>query len=842
MRFPSKLPLFLFLLTTATLNAAADYTSFLTPERGFTEVTDMDQIIGGPDYCYILCAAEDPALIVGVGTYEAKPDWAGDDTKALRYDSAATDPVLNLSNFFTIEKNDHFIGLKNVFYNSHFFQTHENAGFMYVLTYTEPTLSEWCYLQPTFNDGYWLFESGKYPVASNDWACGYLGPWNLKVAQGEALALNRRNTDDDPAGHFRMFRIRRKDLQLAWSQRWKEASVINKMEMSWLICNPSFETGDERGWTLVGKDANGNEEFRAHSDYPMTEQDGTYLLNAYQWWAQTLGATQTVENIPCGKYELSAVVATWEGRTVTFSANDKSITKKGGGDDKGIKVSLNVDIGPEGKLTIGAQSTAQWWEEGHESETQTFFKLDHVQLKCRSMFIQALAVPLPNDGSTTLLPEQWYYYDAPLFADYSLQGRISDIVYTTNGQVTQLGATTKATRAKMTFEPGRLFFKTEAGDATLSIQPLQGPTTGLFTVTALNVDGLPNSIAGINLNPDGPGSDGTKKISRYLASKSYDLIGCSEDFNYHGSLMSALLDDYSSGTVRSTLSVGNLPLGQLFQGSFRFDTDGLNIIWKNDALQISNESWTPWESMVSVEGNQYVKKGYRHYDLTIGQEGQVIDVFVLHMDAGSTEATASREAQWRQLATAVNQTDALRPKLIIGDTNSRWTREDIKTHFKDLLYRDLTMSDVWVEFYRSGIYPTTAMDDLTDQSEPLNYARYEIVDKIIYINPTAQGTLRLQPYRFKIEQDYTYGYVDGTEDTTPLGDHRPVVVTFRYNVAEDVEDAITGPSSDAQPHASSAAYLYDLSGRRLSTSASRGTTSALPKGLYIMQGKKVMVK
>ena len=61
-----------------------------------------------------------------------------------------------------------------------------------------------------------------------------------------------------------------------------------------------------------------------------------------------------------------------------------------------------------------------------------------------------------------------------------------------------------------------------------------------FTVCALNVDGLPASIMNVEVNPDGPGSDGTKRISSYLAEKGYDVIAVSEDFNYNGSLLSAL--------------------------------------------------------------------------------------------------------------------------------------------------------------------------------------------------------------------------------------------------------------------------------------------------------------
>ena len=123
---------------------AADYTTYLTTERGFTEVTSTDGITGNANDYYILVSAENTALIVGVGAYEAKPGWTSEESKALRYKSAATDPILDLTNFFTIEKSGQYIGLRNVVYSADMFQTHENAGYMYVLTYTEPAGGDCC--------------------------------------------------------------------------------------------------------------------------------------------------------------------------------------------------------------------------------------------------------------------------------------------------------------------------------------------------------------------------------------------------------------------------------------------------------------------------------------------------------------------------------------------------------------------------------------------------------------------------------------------------------------------------------------------------------------------------
>ncbi|MBQ1627344.1 MAG: hypothetical protein II100_07540, partial [Prevotella sp.] len=92
---------------------------------------------------------------------------------------------------------------------------------------------------------------------------------------------------------------------------------------------------------------------------------------------------------------------------------------------------------------------------------------------------------------------------------------------------------------QVTLPKGRVYFKTSSNDATLIVKPCREMLESEeFTAVALNVDGLPKElnfiVSQLDLNPDGPGQEGTKKISRYLASKGYDFIGCSEDFNYHG--------------------------------------------------------------------------------------------------------------------------------------------------------------------------------------------------------------------------------------------------------------------------------------------------------------------
>lgn len=775
----------LFRIDKNNLMALYLYASILSTDNGFTEVTTTDGLLTDNQYCYLITAAETNDLYVGVGKYEEKPGWAGEDTKALRYRSAEINPLLDLSNFFTIEKSGSYIGLRNLYYYTDLFQTHDNAGYMYVNTFTDKNLDEWSYLTPTYQNGYWLFESGKYPMSSGNWARGYLGPWNKQVKNGKPIALNRRNTADDEAGHYRLFRIAKTDLVTKRNQLLQTISSTTPLDVTWHITNPSFETGDETGWTLIGKDPNGNDEFKTRN-YGMTGKEGTYLMNAFQWWASSLSVKQTIANVPSGNYDLTAVVASWEGRTVTFSGNSTSTTGTGINDGTGVPVSLNLNIGSDQQLVITAGSTTDWWTEGvthADNDTQCFFKLDNVRLICKGAYLSSYALPLPNNTTSVLIPGQWYYYDVNYHTEYVLTGELDGLVYSTDEDKVLSKITTASATRNIELNIGRVFFKTTRNNATLAISLANTLQEGTFTAVALNVDGLPKEIKyGVGkyeLNPDGPGADGTRKISQYLASKNYDFIGCSEDFNYNGSLMESLEANYWCGKIRNTLSVTGLDYWDLIQGKIHVETDGLNLIWKFNKVSATNESWTRWWSTEATDGNQYVEKGYRHYDMQL-DGGPVIDVFILHMDARDTNATDSRESQWRQLSEAINGSDHSRAKLIIGDTNSRYTREDVISNFINRLSTDFTMGDVWVDFYRDGVYPTKGMDNLTDQRDPTNYSNYEIVDKIIYINPRAANTVRLVPQTFCIEQDYTYGNVDGTDDTTPLGDHRPVVATFKY--------------------------------------------------------------
>lgn len=297
--------------------------------------------------------------------------------------------------------------------------------------------------------------------------------------------------------------------------------------------------------------------------------------------------------------------------------------------------------------------------------------------------------------------------------------------------------------------------------------------TGKFTAVSMNVDGLPNKILGISINGDGPGASGTTAISAKMLEYGWDIIGVSEDFNYNTELMSSLTQ-YSSGTHRGGVS------------RLKNDTDGLNLIWKN-TLSVTGEKWTSWNTSYSTgifnTGNGadgMIDKGYRYYQVMIAED-VAVDVYILHMDADSDAGDiAARESQLTQLANAIKASDNGNPIIVMGDTNCRYTRENLKTLFVDAINADsrFTVQDTWIEKVRGGEYPVYGSDALVakDKGGTYDYPDAEIVDKVFYINNT-DSNVTLEADSYTIALDFT------DDAGNALADHWPVVVNFQYSVA-----------------------------------------------------------
>lgn len=378
----------------------------------------------------------------------------------------------------------------------------------------------------------------------------------------------------------------------------------------------------------------------------------------------------------------------------------------------------------------------------------------------------------------------------------------------------------------------------EIGGTTPEPEPVV--TTGTFTACAFNVDGLPQKLTlgliPVTINGDGPGADGTSAMAGIANTLGWDIIAASEDFEYHSQL-TAGLSNYNAGSYRGTITSDQL--------TNRADTDGLCFFWKK-GLTVTSEGSTPgsnnWEKMVQYtaeEGgltsgaNTCIKKGFRHYEVTVDATNNVvIDVYITHMNTysgeGNTESNAYVKAvlsQLRQLRDYVlaNAKANKRPAIIMGDTNMRYTRHDIKTNFLDVVAAydnnaGYTVSDPWVEFHRGGIYPAwnslslmtrfAFAGDKTNDIVCADNQKGEVVDKIWYINvPGAEVQLKATAHQNDVDNfrkstskvSYSGVMVEDENGTITSGntkynsnqsisytkdvgysDHFPVVTTFEW--------------------------------------------------------------
>lgn len=295
-----------------------------------------------------------------------------------------------------------------------------------------------------------------------------------------------------------------------------------------------------------------------------------------------------------------------------------------------------------------------------------------------------------------------------------------------------------------------------------------------FTVCPLNVDGLPAKILGVTINSDGKGEAGATAIGEYLKNKGIDVVALSEDFNYHNAIVEALGDGYKWGSYRGGLTTDK------YEANIRFNTDGLEFLTKLPT-SFSNESWTDWSQSYGKLTNgsdELIKKGYRYYTVNLG-DGVLVDFYTMHMDANdAAEDNDARASQWEQLCNAILGSNSNRPVIVMGDTNSRYTRDNIYGKFINPLSGKYYVTDAWVQLCRGGVAPTFGDEALVvpddKKLDPEAYKSNEIVDKVIYLNPK-DATYKLTANTIDFDA------ANYQNDGSLLGDHVPVIVGFNVN-------------------------------------------------------------
>ncbi len=296
-----------------------------------------------------------------------------------------------------------------------------------------------------------------------------------------------------------------------------------------------------------------------------------------------------------------------------------------------------------------------------------------------------------------------------------------------------------------------------------------------FSIMTLNVDGLPGRLMFFNVNDDGPKSLGSKAVSLYIAAKNCDIVAMQEDFNYTCELWSCLLfaydhDEWTGGVFFDELQQMDLVHPQ----NIKLQYDGLNTAWKRCCSSTAYER-VPWNrsfGKFSHALDDMVTKGFRRHEITL-KDGNEIVVYNMHMDASDdidekrNRDAKDREArllQWEQLRQHIMERLDNRPVIVVGDMNSLYHRDPIKTAFIDAIQATglATVGDAWVEQQWDGIYP-----EVGDEPQP-----DEALDKVLFINPTSASTI-VVPTSVELDQS---GYIGISGK--PLGDHYPLIARF----------------------------------------------------------------
>lgn len=294
-----------------------------------------------------------------------------------------------------------------------------------------------------------------------------------------------------------------------------------------------------------------------------------------------------------------------------------------------------------------------------------------------------------------------------------------------------------------------------------------------FICATFNIDGLPVG------NSNGPTDSQVKQISSIVSNAGWDIVGFQENFSKNNELKSNM-GMFKWGTYKS-FNVLELILGK------PINTDGLSFA---TTCSFENETIIPYTNAyggLTNGADELLKKGFRYYLVTL-KDGVQLDVYVTHMNSGSTEGHINaRASQLQQLANYINDNRGTRPIVILGDFNARYTRDDFATNFWNVLDADLyaNLHDPWADIIWDGYYPeygtpSWVVSDKYDPTNTVGDLKFgeqdgEIVDKILYIN-VPESNIRIFAKNYKRDMSFrSFSSISSEE-----ADHVPVVVEFGY--------------------------------------------------------------
>lgn len=347
-----KLKLFIATLTllvggvTSVIAAATDY---LTAGNGWEQITSASGITTDGTCVFVIACVDPNEMVVGIP--------AENSDAQLTYQTLSAQP--DRTKVWFIENDTYGSGgyaLKSPAHSGYYLYASSGAWDMLVTSATK-NVAKTCY---QFNfDGSGNLTIQTHSDVNSDNQDRYWGDWTPGYhSNGDKLAGNKQSADKIT---FKLF---------------KKSLKTENADITFMIGNNSFETGNKTGWT----DDSGtpNMDIQNNSDF---NKDGDYYIEKY-WETIALDLHQTTPTLPAGRYRITVRARANDGNTISLYAkagsNDEVTQSVTSEDDYNVDVSQtsNGSI----KLGIKGNHTTQKWVAA-DNFRLTYLGIDLTELK-----------------------------------------------------------------------------------------------------------------------------------------------------------------------------------------------------------------------------------------------------------------------------------------------------------------------------------------------------------------------------------------------------------------------------------------------------------------------------
>jgi hypothetical protein len=242
-----------------------------------------------------------------------------------------------------------------------------------------------------------------------------------------------------------------------------------------------------------------------------------------------------------------------------------------------------------------------------------------------------------------------------------------------------------------------------------------------------------------------------------------------EDFAYHDLLVADVEHPYQS--------IKDDNRGELGTGF----GDGLNTFSQWPFLHFTRVTWDECFGFLENASDCLTPKGLS-FQRHVLAPGAFLDVYNWHADAGGDpEDQAARRSNTRQLYAEIEARSAGHAVLVMGDTNSRYTRDgDVLPEMLDAV----DLQDVWIELERGGVRPEIGASLTAGCAVDPAAGDCERVDKIMY---RSSEWVQLEPILHEVPDEL---FSDPLGE--PLSDHEPVHAVFEVTFVPEPGGAGAG--------------------------------------------------